>query len=64
MQNFWSFVLKVHEHIQGDFQMYQFTAKGDQAKVLDVQLQVYIISFFPGKLLSVDSFQKLNFCIS
>ena len=29
--------------------------------VINVQSQIYIISFFPVKLLSVDSFQKLNF---
>ena len=39
-------------------------------KVLNALSQICIISFFPGKLLSVDSFlieifnQKLNFCIS
>ena len=38
--------------------------KGDQSKVLDVQSQIFIINFFPGKFLSVDSFQKINFCIS
>ena len=38
--------------------------KGDQVKVLDMQLQIYIINLFPGKLLSVDSFQKLHFCIT
>ena len=40
--------------------MHYYTVRGDQAKVLDVQSQIYTISFFPGKLLSVDSFQKLN----
>ena len=37
------------------------TAKGDQEKVLDVQSQIYIASFFLGKLLSVDSFVETQF---
>ena len=31
------------------------TAKGDQVKVVDVQSQIYIISFFPGKLWQLGS---------
>ena len=38
--------------------------KGVHLKALNVESQIYIISFFPRKLLSVVSFQKLNFCIS
>ena len=43
--------------------MHQCTVKRYQPKVLDVQSQIdeiYIISFFSGILLSVDSFQKLS----
>ena len=35
MRIFQSIVLKVYEHVEGDFQMYSCTVKGDQAKVLD-----------------------------
>ena len=32
--------------------------------MLNVQSQIHVISFVPGKLLSGDSFQKFNFCVS
>ena len=42
--------------------MHYSTVIGCQTKMLDVLSQIYII--FLGKLLSVDSFGKLNFSMS
>ena len=39
------------------------TFKADKRKRLDVESQINI-RFFPGKLLSVNSVQKLNFSMS
>ena len=52
------------KNILGGFQVY-ISVKGNKGKVLDVQSQIFnFISFFPRTFVSVNSFQKPNFCIS
>ena len=46
------------------FQMHWCAVKGDRVKVPNRESQIYIISFSPVNLLSMDRFQKLNFWIS
>ena len=51
------------DYMERDIQMRYCTINADQVKVLNAQTQIFTITFVLVNLLSVDSFQKLNFCI-